>query len=70
MRAPAVPPLLLAAAGVVLWICAALAGAGAAIQTNGVTLLVLGAAWLVAEIRHARRTEVEPELELVRDRRR
>ncbi len=65
-----VAPLLLAAAGVVLWISAAVAGAGAAIQTNGVTLLVLGAIWLVAEIRYARHSAVEQQLELVRDQRR
>lgn len=50
----AVPPVLLMACGVVLWISAAVASAGSAIQTNGVTLLVLGIAWLVVELRHAR----------------
>ena len=50
----AVPPVLLMASGIVLWISAAVASAGSAVQTNGVTLLVLGIAWLVAELRYAR----------------
>ena len=49
----AVPPVLLMASGIVLWISAAVASAGSAVQTNGVTLLVLGIAWLLAELRHA-----------------
>ena len=49
----AVPPVLLMASGIVLWVSAAVASAGSAVQTNGVTLLVLGIAWLVAELRHA-----------------
>lgn len=49
----AIPPVLLMASGAVLWLSAAVASAGGAIQTNGVTLLVLGIAWLVAELRHA-----------------
>lgn len=50
----AVPPVLLMASGIVLWVSAAVASAGTAVQTNGVTLLVLGIAWLVVELRHAR----------------
>lgn len=53
MVGPAVPPVLLMASGIVLWVSAAVASAGSAVQTNGVTLLVLGIAWLVAELRHA-----------------
>ena len=49
----ALPPVLLMASGIVLWVSAAVASAGSAVQTNGVTLLVLGIAWLVAELRHA-----------------
>lgn len=49
----AVPPVLLMASGIVLWLSAAVASAGAAVQTNGVTLLALGLVWLAAELRHA-----------------
>ncbi len=70
MLGDALPPLLLAAAGIVLWVSAAAVSAGAAIQTNGATLLVLGLVWLVAEIRHARRVEPAEEPVLVRVRRR
>lgn len=49
----AVPPVLLMASGIVLWISAAAVSAGSAVQTNGVTLVVLGMAWLAAELRHA-----------------
>lgn len=58
MPGHAVPPVLLMASGIVLWVSAAVAAAGSAIQTNGVTLLVLGIAWLVAELRHAHRTRL------------
>ena len=53
MLGHALPPVLLMASGIVLWVSAAVASAGSAVQTNGVTLLVLGVAWLVAELRHA-----------------
>ncbi|HWI08019.1 MAG TPA: hypothetical protein VNT54_10930 [Solirubrobacteraceae bacterium] len=70
MLGDAVPPLLLAAAGIVLWISAAVASAGAAIQANGVTLLLAGLLWLVAELRYARGSAAAEEPVLVRDRRR
>ena len=70
MLGDAVPPLLLTAAGIVLWISAAAISAGAAIQTNGATLLVAGLVWLIAEIRFARRSELAEEAELVLVRRR
>lgn len=53
MPGHAVAPVLLMASGIVLWVSSAVASAGSAVQTNGVTLLVLGVAWLVAELRHA-----------------
>lgn len=53
MLGHAVPPVLLMASGIILWVSAAVASAGSAVQTNGVTLLVLGIAWLIAELRHA-----------------
>ena len=65
MLGDALSPLLLIAAGAVLWISAAAVSAGAAIQTNGATLLVAGLVWLVAEIRHARQAELAEQAELV-----
>lgn len=70
MLGDALPPLLLTAAGIVLWISAAAVSAVAAIQTNGATLLVAGLVWLIAEVRHARQTELAEEAELVLVRRR
>lgn len=49
----AVPPVLLMASGIVLWLSAAVASAGAAVQTNGATLLAIGLVWLAAELRRA-----------------
>lgn len=70
MVGPAVPPLLLMAGGIVLWVSAAVISAGAAIQSNGVTLLLVGLLWLVVEIRYARRVGVVQEPADVRRRRR
>lgn len=70
MLGDALPPLLLTAAGIVLWISAAAVSAGTAIQTNGASLLAAGLVWLIVELRHARQTELAEEAELVLVRRR
>jgi membrane-bound ClpP family serine protease len=43
------PPLLLMAAGIVLWLSTAVALGGGPVQVNGIALFTIGAAWLVAE---------------------
>ena len=49
MLADPLPPLLLMAAGIVLWLSTAFALGGGPVQVNGVALFTIGAAWLVAE---------------------
>lgn len=49
------PPLLLMAAGIVLWLSTAVALGGGPVQVNGVALFTIGGAWLVAERVHAYR---------------
>jgi hypothetical protein len=44
----ALPPLLLMAAGLVLWLSVTVALGGGALATNGVLLFDIGAVWLVA----------------------
>lgn len=49
MLADPLPPLLLMAAGIVLWLSTAVALGGGPVQVNGIALFTMGAAWLVAE---------------------
>ena len=44
----AVPPLLLMAAGLVLWLSVSVLLGGGALATNGILLFDIGAVWLVA----------------------
>ena len=64
MVADAGPPLVLMAIGLVLWLAVTATLAGISVQTIGVILFVVGAAWLVIEMIQARlvtRTPVEEE---------
>jgi membrane-bound ClpP family serine protease len=54
-----IPPLLLMAAGLVLWLSTAFALGGGPVQLNGIALFTIGSAWLVAERVHAYRGELE-----------
>lgn len=54
MFADAGPPLVLMAIGLVLWLAVTATVAGISIQTIGVILFIVGAAWLVIEMIQAR----------------
>lgn len=54
MIADAGPPLVLMAVGLVLWLAVTATLAGISIQTIGVILFLVGAAWLVIEMIQAR----------------
>jgi membrane-bound ClpP family serine protease len=72
MVADAGPPLVLMAIGLVLWLAVTATVAGISIQTIGVILFVVGAAWLVIEMIQARsltRSTVVDEPVVYRDRR-
>lgn len=58
MLADPLPPLLLMAAGIVLWLSTAVALGGGPVQVNGIALFTMGAAWLVAERIDAHRGNV------------
>ena len=60
MLADPLPPLLLMAAGIVLWLSTAVALGGGLVQINGVALFTIGAAWLVATLVHAHRVSFSP----------
>lgn len=72
MAADAGPPLVLMAIGLVLWLAVTATVAGISIQTIGVILFLVGAAWLVIELIQARaltRTTIVDEPVVYRDRR-
>ena len=54
MYADAGPPLVVMAIGLVLWLAVSATVAGISIQTVGVILFLVGAAWLVFELIQAR----------------
>ena len=55
MLADPLPPVLLMAAGIVLWLSTAVALGGGPVQLNGIALFALGAAWLVVSLVHEHR---------------
>jgi hypothetical protein len=70
--ADAGPPLVVMAIGLVLWLAVTATLAGISIQTIGVILFLVGAAWLVIEMIQARaatRSRIVEEPILYRDRR-
>ena len=58
MLANPLPPLLLMAAGLMLWLSTVVVLGGGPVQVNGVALFTLGGGWLVAERAHAYRCDL------------